>query len=249
MLVNRLYQSRSMKTLLIFGVVLISLCVSIVLTGMSYRRQGTLSLAARDSLRKILISEPDSSTLFPVKTSQRDFQQTRINLPSTLSKIVDAEGSPVSEEEEIDQPSLDDSELPTSFEEDISREKDMVRHSEFKTTTDLLFRESYGILVDHVPSPIKAFLSPDFSVSSTRLLISSLLPDESAWFTKGYSFSSDQWFCFPPFFTFREPAYQAFLDSLQQHYIASYSLLLFFSLSQRIQSKLQQRKSAACFVL
>ena len=216
---------------------------------MSYRRQGTLSLAARDSLRKILISEPDSSTLFPVKTSQRDFQQTRINLPSTLSKIVDAEGSPVSEEEEIDQPSLDDSELPTSFEEDISREKDMVRHSEFKTTTDLLFRESYGILVDHVPSPIKAFLSPDFSISSTRLLISSLLPDESAWFTKGYSFSSDQWFCFPPFFTFREPAYQAFLDSLQQHYIASYSLLLFFSLSQRIQSKLQQRKSAACFVL
>lgn len=127
-------------------------------------------------------------------------------------------------EEELDQPSLDDSELPSSIQEDISSVKDISDQSDFKTTTDSPFQESYGILVDAVPSAIIVPLSPDISVSSSHFIISSLLPDESAWFTRDYSFSRDQWFCFPPFFTSREPAYQSFLTSLQQHYLASYTL-------------------------
>ena len=208
--------------MLLFGVGLIYICVSIVLAGMSYRRQGTLSLAARDSLRKIIISEPDLSTLFPVNTSLRGFQQTKTALLSTFSERENLGGSPMQNEEELDQPSLDDSELPTSTQEDISSAEDMSNQSDFKSTTDSLFQESYGILVDAVPSAIIVPLSPDISLSSARFIISSLLPDESAWFTRDYSFSRDQWFCFPPFFTSREPAYQSFLASLQQHYLASY---------------------------
>lgn len=210
-----------MKTLLLFGVGLISICVSIVLTGMSYRRQDTLSLAARDSLRKIILSEPELSTLLPVNTSLRDFQQTRTALLSTFSNRENSGGSPMQNEEELDQPSLDDSELPSSTREDISSAEDMPNQPSFNATSDSPFHESYGILLDAVPSAIIVPLSPDFSASSTRFLISSLLPDESAWFTRDYSFSRDQWFCFPPFFTPREPAYRCFLASLQQHYLAS----------------------------
>ena len=87
-----------MKTLLLFGVVLIYICVSIVLTGMSYRRQGTLSLAARDSLRKIIITEPELSTLSPVNTSLRDFQQAGTSLPSTFSKREKSRDRPMQNE-------------------------------------------------------------------------------------------------------------------------------------------------------
>ena len=219
--------------MLLFGVVLIYICVSIVLTGMSYRRQGTLSLAARDSLRKIIITEPELSTLSPVNTSLRDFQQAGTSLPSTFSKRENSRDRPMQNEKELDQPSLDDSELPSSTQEDISSAEDVSDQSDSNsTTTTFLFQESYGILVDAVPSAILVSLSPDISVSSTRFIITSLLPDESAWFTRDYSFSRDQWFCFPPFFTSREPAYQSFLSSLQQHYLASYTL---FSLIKSFQ--------------
>lgn len=222
--------------MLLFGVVLIYICVSIVLTGMSYRRQGTLSLAARDSLRKIIIAEPELSTLSPVNTSLRDFQQTRTTLPSTFSKRENSRDRPMQNEKELDQPSLDDSKLPSSTQEDISSAEDVSDQSDSNsTTTTFLFQESYGILVDAVPSAILVSLSPDISVSSTRVIITSLLPDESAWFTREYSFSRDQWFCFPPFFTSREPAYQSFLSSLQQHYLASYTL--FYSLNHSSESK------------
>ena len=153
-----------MKTLLLFGVVLIYICVSIVLTGMSYRRQGTLSLAARDSLRKIIITEPELSTLSPVNTSLRDFQQARTTLPSTFSKRENSRDRPMQNEKELDQPSLDDSKLPSSTQEDISSAEDVSDQSDSNsTTTTFLFQESYGILVDAVPSAILVSLSPDIS--------------------------------------------------------------------------------------
>ena len=188
-----------MRTLLLFGVALVSLVVSIALAGMSYRRQKSLSLAASDSLRKITLFEPERYTLFPINPSPSDFQQTRAFLPSDFLSGDDPSDSSDQEEEELDQPSLGVSAQSSSIDTEFSLNDDPSFPLKSETESDTRFKESYGILLDQVPSAIQTRLSPQFSISSSRPVISSMLSDEQAWYSQNYTFSSDQWFGFPPF--------------------------------------------------
>ena len=239
MLVNRLCQSMNMKFFLVFCVALISIVVSTALIGMSIRQQASLSLETRNTVGKIAISESDLNMLPPRNTTQSDFQLETTILPSTFSEMDDSSESSVLPETPSDTPIVGHSKQPSSVKKNYLLEENVPTRSSSEEESAFPFKEHYGILLDQVPSAITYLPSSQFSLDSSRSLITSMLPIESAWYSRNFTFSSDQWFCFPPLFTSREPTFKSFLDTLQRHYVASYVICLFISL-QRIQTKHNQ---------